>query len=269
MADNQVETPVIGVAFDGTGYGNDGRLWGGEFFTGDFDGFKRVAHLEYLPLPGGVAAIKFPYRTAAGYLLKLLGENVFQQRLSLWDRLDQLDIDLVKVQVSRGFNSPLTSSMGRLFDAVAALAGVRDAITYEGQAAVELEMAADDGDSRCGGDTYLYSTRLEGGVRIICLGELLSAIIVELCQGVPVSRIAARFHNTIARRVVDTCEIVSQDTGIRQVALSGGVFQNRLLLGKTVKLLEGSGLNVLTHRQVPCNDGGISLGQAVLAAHRS
>ncbi|MCJ7515983.1 MAG: carbamoyltransferase HypF, partial [Dehalococcoidia bacterium] len=265
MADNNVETPVIGVALDGTGYGSDGRIWGGEFLVADYKGFKRLGHLEYLPLPGGAAAIKKPYRTAIGYLLKLLGEDSLSPKLAFLKPVDTVEIELIRRQLQAGLNSPLNSSMGRLFDAVSALIGIRGEIDYEGQAAVELEMAAYDGIDKVGDKVYPYSIIENDGVNIIQLKELFSAIVEDLFQGVSKSTMSAKFHNTVAHMIFDMCRLIAKQTGINQVALSGGVFQNRLLLRKVVPLLESAGFSVLIHKQVPCNDGGISLGQAVIA----
>jgi hydrogenase maturation protein HypF len=264
MADNKIESPVIGVALDGTGYGSDGHIWGGEFLVADYKGFKRLGHLEYLPLPGGAAAIKKPYRTAIGYLIKLLGDKSLT-RLAFLKPVDSVEIDLIRRQLQAGLNSPLNSSMGRLFDAVSALIGIRGEIDYEGQAAVELEMAAYDGIDKVGDKAYPYSIIESDGVNIIRLRELFAAIIEDLQQGMSKAMISAKFHNTVAGIILDMCRLISKKTGINQVALSGGVFQNRLLFRKVVPLLELAGFSVLVHKQVPCNDGGISLGQAVIA----
>jgi hydrogenase maturation protein HypF len=265
MADNKVQTPVIGVALDGTGYGSDGRIWGGEFLVADYKGFKRLGHLEYLPLPGGAAAIKRPYRTAIGYLVKLLGEDSLNTKMAFLKKVDAVETELIKRQIHTGLNSPLNSSMGRLFDAVSALIDIRGEVDYEGQAAVELEMAAYDGVDKVGDKAYPYSIMGIDGVNTIQLKELFSAIVEDLFQGVSQSSISAKFHNTVARIILDMCRLIAKKTGINQVALSGGVFQNRLLFRKLVPLLESSGFMVLVHKQVPCNDGGISLGQAVIA----
>ena len=265
MVDNRVEAPVIGVSLDGTGYGSDGHIWGGEFLVADYKGFKRMGHLEYLPLPGGDAAIKKPYRIATGYLLKLLGEDSFSSELAFLKQIDAVEIDFIKRQIQAGLNSPLTSSMGRLFDAVSALIGIRGEIDYEGQAAVELEMIAYDDKGKAGNKGYPYSIIEHDGISIIQLKELLSAIVKDLYQGVSKATISAKFHNTVAQMVCEMCQLIAERTGINQVALSGGVFQNRLLLRKVVSSLEKASFSVLTHKQVPCNDGGISLGQAVIA----
>jgi hydrogenase maturation protein HypF len=299
MADNGLESPVIGVAFDGTGMGMDGNIWGGEFLVADYRNFRRVGHLEYLPLPGGAAAIKRPRRTAIGYILTLLGENALgaviagdlpaeawqagakQSPLAYIGQITEVEVEVIKRQIERRINSPLTSSMGRLFDAISALLGIRNEIDYEGQAAVELEMAAlawygEDpsfviarrvSDEAIYGaqESYPYRIVEDQGIKIVRLRDLLSAVIEDLHQGISKGRISVKFHNTVAQMINEMCHLIAGESGICQIALSGGVFQNRLLLRKTVSLLESSGFQVFTHRQVPCNDGGISLGQAVIA----
>lgn len=266
MVDNGLEGPAIGVAFDGTGYGTDGCIWGGEFLVVDYNYKKwhRLGHLEYLPLPGGTAAIKRPYRTAISYVIKLLGEEA-ADRLHLVEQVDPVEFEIIKRQIGSGLNSPLTSSMGRLFDAVSALLGVRNTIDYEGQAAIELEMVAYDGYKDVGKEGYSYSMVEQDDVNIVYLQELFAGIVADLYNKLDVVMIAAKFHNSISRLTCEICQLIGKRTGIKHVVLSGGVFQNRLLLRKVIPLLEASGFSVLTHRQVPCNDGGISLGQAVIA----
>jgi hydrogenase maturation protein HypF len=274
MADNGLESAVIGVAFDGTGMGADGNIWGGEFLVADYHSCKRVGHLEYLPLPGGTAAIKRPYRTAIGYILTLLSQDTLdtvitgeakRSQLTCIGRVTAIEMDVIRQQLEGRINSPFTSSMGRLFDSVSALLGIRGEIDYEGQAAVELEMAAYEEDYVHIQKDYPYHIVEEEDIRVVRLGELFSAIIEDLRQDISKGRISVKFHNTIAQMTDEMCRLTADDTGITQVALSGGVFQNRLLLRKTVSLLESDGFQVFTHRQVPCNDGGISLGQAVIA----
>ena len=265
MVDNKVDTPVIGISLDGTGYGDDGHIWGGEFLVADYKGFERMGHLEYLPLPGGDAATKKPYRIAISYIFKLLGEHAIDSRLAFLKQIDTAEIELIKRQIQAGLNTPLTSSMGRLFDAVSALIGVRGEIDYEGQAAIELEAIACEDNKNIDHISYPYSILEHVGVNIIHLKELFSAIIKDLHQGTSQAIISTRFHDTIAQIVFDMVQLIAKKTGINQIALSGGVFQNRLLLRKVIALLETAGFSVLTHKQVPCNDGGISLGQAVIA----
>ncbi len=261
LADNGVEGPVIGVSFDGTGYGTDGNIWGGEFMIADYKEFKRMAFIEYLPLAGGAMAIKKPYRTTIGYLLSL-GIDL-DMNLPLFKQVDKGEIEIIRSQVEKRINTPLTSSCGRLFDAVSALSGVRGIIEYEAQAAIDLEMLAYDAAGETG--RYPFSIVEHDGTSIIKIHDLFTAIINNLHDHTPRAVIAARFHNTVAQMIMEMCQVISDKTGIKKAALSGGVFQNRLLLRKTIPLLESAGFEVYTHRQVPCNDGGISLGQVVIA----
>jgi hydrogenase maturation protein HypF len=261
LVDNGVEGEVIGVALDGTGYGSDGNIWGGEFLLADWRNFKRLGHLEYVPLPGGEAAIKKPYRMALGYIYSLLGEDFSLKGLPL--KITPAELEVIRRQVKRGINSPLTSSAGRLFDAVSALAGVRGEIDYEAQAVIELEMLAPDEAEK--DKSYPFSIVEEEGMRVVRLGELLSAVVKDVRNQVPASIISLRFHHTMAEIITDMCKLIARDSGIKQVALSGGVFQNRLLLRLTTSALQKEDFSVLSHHLVPTNDGGISLGQAVIA----
>ena len=265
LADNGKEGPVIGVAFDGTGYGSDGHIWGGEFLIADYKGFKRAGQLEYLPLPGGALAIKKPYRTALGYVLALLGEGGLDNRLSFLGEIDAAERELVRRQVELNLNSPLTSSMGRLFDAVSAMAGIRSAIDYEAQAAIEMEMLSYRASDEEG--SYPFSLAGDDGHTIIKLRELVAAVLDDLLKGCNASTVGMRFHNTVAIMARDVCVKIRGESGLNSVVLSGGCFQNRLLLTKVTGLLIQSGFDVLNHKNVPSNDGGISLGQAVIAAN--
>lgn len=267
LVENGVQEPVIGVAFDGTGYGTDGNLWGGEFLICDYRDFKRVAHLEYIPMPGGESAIRKPYRMALGYLYTLLGMETTLVSLPLINRVPPEEISTIRKQLERKINTPLTSSAGRLFDAVSALAGVRGQIDYEAQAAIELEMLAPDDTTQC--DAYPFAVTWEKGVGMIKLGELISAVVKDISHGISAPVISGRFHQTMARIIVATSQLISRQTGITTVALSGGVFQNRLLFNLAVSGLEKEGFNVLSHRLIPCNDGGIALGQAVIAHYQT
>ena len=264
LVENKIEGPVIGVAFDGTGYGTDGTIWGGEFLLADWRSFQRVGHLEYVPLLGGVAAIKKPYRMALSYLYTLLGEDFPLQSLPIGS-LNPAELEITKQQLKRGINAPLTSSAGRLFDAVSALLGVRGEIDYEAQAAIELEMLAPDKQDEFESKSYPFSIVDHQGTRIVKLGELFSAIVQDIKNQIPIPLISLKFHNTMAEIITAMCKLIAKETSITQVALSGGVFQNRLLLRLTSSALQREGFSVLTHHLVPCNDGGISLGQAVIA----
>jgi len=263
LADNGETGTVIGVAFDGTGYGTDGKIWGGEFMLADCINFKRAGQLEYLPLPGGSAAIKKPYRTALGYMLVLLGNSMFDSRQGFLNGIGRDEIDLVSRQVETDLNSPLTSSMGRLFDAVSAMAGIRTIIDYEAQAAIEMEMQAYDAMDEKG--LYPFALTGDQSYSIILLRELVAGVADDILRGCQPATVSMRFHNTIAAMTRDVCLKIKEQTGLGTVALSGGCFQNRLLLGKVMSLLKQSGFKVLTHSNVPANDGGISLGQAVIA----
>ena len=264
MAENGVETPVIGVAFDGVGYGTDGAIWGGEFLVADWHGFRRAGHFEYVPMPGGAAAINKPYRMALGYLYSLLGADFSLDGLPL-GKINPVETAIIRQQIQQRINCPLTSSAGRMFDAVAALVGLSREVSYEAEAAVALEMQAPDRFTKTGIKTYPYSFKEQNGVNDVKLGKLFSAVVDDVRNQVAVSAISLKLHQTVAQISVAMCRVVSQQTGIKQVALSGGVFQNRLLLQLTSDGLQQSGFQVFTHHLVPCNDGGLSLGQAVIA----
>jgi hydrogenase maturation protein HypF len=260
--------PIIGVAWDGTGYGRDGHIWGGEFFVGDYAGLRRAAHLEYLPMPGGEAAIHHPWRLALGYVYALTRDLPELAGVSEQERR------IVRQQIDRQLNTPLTSAAGRLFDAVAALIGIRRQVTYEAQAAIEMEMLASQwqasrssaaGESAALPPAYPFDIEQDGQGRIVRLRAMIHALQADLEAGKNPAEIGWRFHQTLAEIILRVCRLVSKETGLRTVALSGGCFQNRLLLSLAVPRLEQAGFKVLLHRQVPCNDGGVSLGQATLA----
>jgi hydrogenase maturation protein HypF len=261
MVENGVEDKVIGISFDGTGYGSDGRIWGGEFLIADYKGFERVGHLEYVPLPGGTVAIERPYRMAVSYLLTLLGKDALTSDLAFLKEVSSQELEFIKKQLEKGINSPLTSSCGRLFDAVSALIGIRGKIDYEAQAAIEMEMASDENER----GSYPFVIADKDGMNIVHLKVLFSAIIQDIKNNVSQSRVSMKFHRTMAEMVVQMCQRLAKRSGIKKVALSGGVFQNRLLLRLTVAALEEAGFEVRTHSKVPTNDGGVSLGQAVIA----
>jgi hydrogenase maturation protein HypF len=264
MAENGVKNHVIGVAFDGVGYGNDGAIWGGEFMVADRQDFKRMGQFEYVPMPGGAAAIKKPYRMALSYLYSLLGDDFSLEGLPLVN-LNPNETAIIKQQLQKRINCPLTSSAGRLFDAVAALVGLSGEVSYEAQAAIALEMQAPERFVRTKINFYPYSFKEQHGVTIVKLGELFSAIVADVKNKVGVSIISLKLHQTIAGITSDMCRKISHNTGLKQVILSGGVFQNRILLRLTTAGLRKAGFQVFTHHLVPCNDGGLSLGQAIIA----
>jgi hydrogenase maturation protein HypF len=274
LADNGEDGPVIGVAFDGTGYGTDGTIWGGEFLVADLTGFRRAGHLAPVPMPGGAAAIRQPWRMAAAYLDAAYpgaggsgagglghggapeGLDVARRNADRWAGV----LALARKRVS----APLTSSAGRLFDAVSALLGVRDTINYEGQAAVELEQLADPGEP--GG--YRAAVVAGDGPFRVAGADLVRQAAEDLAAGTGPEVIAARFHRGVAGLIEEGCVLARERDGPDTVALSGGVFQNLTLLRQAVTRLEARGFRVLVHSRVPCNDGGISLGQAVVAGAR-
>lgn len=261
MAEHHLSDAVIGVALDGTGYGTDGRIWGGEFLIADYEGFTRAAHLAYVPIPGGEAAIRRPGRMALAYLLRAFGDSADNIAAEIMPHLSADEARAVRMQIEREVNSPLTSSTGRLFDAVSALLGVCSEVTYEGQAAIELEAIAD------GPTAETYPRNLAEGLEID-VRLMIAEIVEDIRRGVPKSTISSRFHSTMANIVVETCCVLRDRSGLGRVALSGGVFQNMLLLGMTQERLRTRGFEVFRHSLVPCNDGCISLGQAVIAARR-
>ena len=267
LAENGEEGPAIGLSFDGLGFGTDGALWGGEFLVGDFRSFRRKAHFEYLPVPGGEAAIRHPWRMALSYVYCLLGKERLLKVLPLFTRAAQAGepgeekVRILLQQIDKGMNSPLTSSCGRLFDGVSALLGLCPSVSFEGQAAMELEMIADGGEK----GEYEFFTEREGEREIIRLRPLVEGVLRDLEKGGLPPMIAGKFHNTLASIGGAICRKIRDEGGPAKVALSGGVFQNRLLLERMKEKLESAGFKVLVHRRVPCNDGGLSLGQAVIA----
>jgi hydrogenase maturation protein HypF len=250
---------VIALAFDGTGYGTDGAIWGGEVLLADCAAFERFLHLEYLPLPGGDAAIRKPWRIAAGYCAAL---GIPTDGLPFLQNVDPRQWGIVRQQAERGLNAPRTSSMGRLFDAVAALANVRLEIDYEAQGAIELEEQA-----RAWKDNAApYPFQMEEG--LIRVGGLLAAVVEDARSGRPAAQIGARFHRTVSDMAVAACCRAREEGGWQAVALSGGVWQNELLFSLALPALRALGFTVYTHHAVPANDGGLALGQAAVAAER-
>jgi len=248
---------AIGVIFDGTGYGLDGAIWGGEFLVGDYRGFSRELHLAYAPLPGGDLSVRKPSRMALSHLWQI-GE-AWLPELPPCQALCYEERTLLHSQLTHQINTPVTSSMGRLFDAVSALIGVQQVATYEGQTAIEMEALADPGEEN------FYPFAMTGNQ--IDPKPLFQSIIADLLAGTPIPTLAARFHHSIAHMALDGCINLRVKYGINTIALSGGVWQNQFLLNATLQLLTQNKFDVLIHHFVPTNDGGIALGQAVIAAH--
>jgi hydrogenase maturation protein HypF len=265
MAENGLTGPVIGVTFDGAGYGLDGTIWGGEFLIGDYRGFRRAAHLEEALMPGGEQAVREPWRMAVSYLTDAGGDLRWFQ-----ERIPASRIDVVRQMLLRKVNCPRTSSAGRLFDGVSSLLGVRDRVAYEGQAAIELETLA---RSQPADGAYAVDLQRKDETWIVRVGPMLAGIEKDLCKGVPGATIARRFHSTMAELIRTTLIRLREESGLTDVVLSGGVFMNELLLRETLRTLRHEGFSVFRHRRVPANDGGLSLGQLAVAAagggHRS
>jgi len=260
MADNFLtDRKVIGLSFDGTGYGTDGKIWGGEVLLASYADFKRIAHLEYLPLPGGDAATRSPWRIAVGYA-EALGLDI--EGLPFINSLEPQVVDIVRKQVQKKLNAPETSSMGRLFDAVACLAGVRNDVTYEAQAAIEMEVLSKP--FLAGANPY----PIEIDNFDIRVAEMLKQVVADVRSGKSVGWIGARFHQTLSTLVVDVCKQMRDQFGVNEVALSGGVWQNQVLLDLARAGLAQNDFVVYAHRQTPANDGGLSLGQAAVAGSK-
>jgi len=259
MAEHGVEGPVIGFSFDGTGYGTDGTIWGGEVLLAGYDRFERVAHLGPVPLPGGDVTVRRPYRMALAHLWA--AGMPWEPDLPPVATAPPGEARVVRAQLERGFNTVATSSMGRLFDAVAALAGVRQEVTYEAQAAIELEALVDETVDGA------YAFGWDG--EIIDPAPVLRAVVADRRAGVPAGVIAARFHRGVAEVIVRVAAALRERFELGTVGLSGGVFQNVTLTTLVRRGLETAGFRVLVHRLVPPNDGGLALGQAMVAATRA
>jgi len=258
------DRPVIGLSLDGTGFGEDGAIWGGEILLTDYLGYERAYHLAYVPLPGGDKAIREPWRIALAHLQHASIEwesdippVVYARQL---DTIAGDPLNLLQQQITSQINTPLTSSMGRLFDAVSSLLGVRHIANYEAQAAIELESLVDQDEAG------IYPFAIEG--KTLNPSPMFQAMLTDLRANVPAPALAGRFHNTLAHLLHQVCQKIRTQTGIEEVALSGGVWQNMTLLTKSIRLLQKDGFTIYLHHQVPTNDGGISLGQAVIAMNK-
>ena len=270
MAENGLDgsEKLIGFAFDGTGYGDDGAIWGGEVLLVDYAGFERLAHLEYMPLPGGDGSIKKPYRAALSYLREAGVE--WSEDLPCVEACPDNERRILKKQLEGGFNCVATSSMGRLFDVVAAIAGVRQTIAYEAQGAIELEALIDATIARS--YDFEFPIKMEDSLSIvpfeIGVSGLIREVVGDVLSKAPVAKISAKFHNAVAELIVNLSIHFRKRDGLNRVALSGGCFQNVALLQKATAGLRTQGFTVLTHRFVPPNDGGLALGQAAIAGYK-
>ncbi len=275
-AEHGITGPFLGVAYDGLGMGDDGTLWGGEILLADLRGYRRLARFGRAPLPGGALAVKRPYRMALGYLLAaeafdddgVVGSAMTRELVAragpLIERLDAREVGIVRQQVARNLNAPIASSAGRLFDAAASLLGIRDVAEYEAQAAIDLELAA--GDRRAA--PLPFAVRRRAGLAVYDPRPTLTALLDGMARGTPVAALAAAFQETIAEVTRELLAGARASTGVRTVCLSGGVFQNRRLASRLLRALAGDGFEAFINRQVPVNDGGVSYGQAAVAAAR-
>jgi hydrogenase maturation protein HypF len=265
MAENHVEGRVIGFALDGTGYGTDGRIWGGEVLVADYQDFERAAHLAYVPLPGGAIAIREPWRSAVSHLWATFGSDFPKQPIPMLQQIPRFKLATLIQMIEHQVNSPLTSSCGRLFDAVAAAIDLRHDINYEGQAAIELEMCRDE---TFVGRPFAFDVNEVAGVLQIDPRPVFRSIVAELHRGASQGEISQRFHDGLIEVFSKIARILRERKRLNSVCLTGGTFQNAYLATEMEKKLQSMGFEVCTHSQVPAGDGGLSLGQAVIAAHR-
>jgi hydrogenase maturation protein HypF len=266
MCEHGLNEPVLGVIFDGTGYGIDGNIWGGELLIGDYSGFERAAHLEYFRLPGSDKAVQEPYRVALSLLRQAHGP-LTDLRLPVVRERSAEELRVLDRMIEAGIGSPLTSSMGRLFDGVSALLGVRERCRYEAQAAIELEQLIEPGAWAPPLNWELHHD--ERPLRIDPR-PLVLELAREIEHGTAsVAELSLRFHCTVIEMVQRTCQELRRRTGIARVVLSGGVFQNEFLLRGSYQALTQEDFHVHIHRLVPANDGGVALGQAAIAGWRA
>lgn len=260
MAEHGLKNKVIGIAFDGTGYGPDGNIWGSEFMIADCQTFERVAHFKYIPLPGGDKSVLEPWRTAVSYLRVIYGDDFLNLDIPFVKALDKVKTNLLLSAMDKGINVPLSCSAGRLFDAVSALTGICANPTFHAEAPMRLEAAVDEAIEEA------YSYEFSGDE--INLFPMIRQIVKDIQDLKNNSEIAAKFHNTLVKLIVEKCIEIRGQKGISDVALSGGTFQNKYLLGNVENKLTGEGFHVYSNVQVPANDAGIALGQMYIAANR-
>ncbi|MFA4981878.1 MAG: hypothetical protein WC592_05345 [Candidatus Omnitrophota bacterium] len=265
ITEHSISGDVIGVAFDGTGFGLDGNIWGGEFFVGGLKKFTRAAHLEYVPMPGGEAAIREPWRMALSWLYRALGEKSSSLKIDLVRKLDKKRSAMLRKMMERGINSPLTSSMGRLLDAAASLVFVKMDAAKEAELPTRFERIV----SPLCRDKYKFDMKSERGILIVKASRTIAGVVRDLAKGVDEAIISAKFHNTIADIVLKVSIKLNKIHKIRKVVLSGGVFQNKFLITRAVEALEGVGFDVYTNYRTSTGDPGIPIGQIAIANVRA
>jgi hydrogenase maturation protein HypF len=261
MADNEIEGEVIGVAMDGLGFGADGKLWGGEFFVADFKTAERIAHLDYVPMPGGTKAIREPWRMAAVYMQRAFGDEFLNVNLPFIQNINRGEWKTLQRMIKTETNCPETSSMGRLFDAVSGLLCLRNTVNYEGQAAIELETIANKNETRS------YEFEIENN-HVIRAEKIIQQAVDDLLNGCSANEVSVKFHLAVVNLIARIASQIRDERHLNRIALSGGIFQNMFLLDRVCGLLETDGFEVFTHSRVPANDGGISLGQVAIANAR-
>jgi hydrogenase maturation protein HypF len=261
MAEHKLDGEVIGLSLDGTGYGTDGTIWGGEILTASAANFERTGHLETVSMPGSAAAIKEPWRMAISYLRLAFGDDFHNLDLAVLHEIERHKLTIISEMITKGVNAPITSSLGRLFDGVAAIAGLRSSVNFEGQAAMELEMMAADSTDTVYDGQWVF----EDGYKIL-VAPIIRDVVQDVQSGVSVAQISAAFHSTLIRLFADICNDIRKQRELNRVVLSGGCFQNAILLTGLIQELQRQHFEVFAHEKVPTNDGGISLGQAVVAA---
>jgi hydrogenase maturation protein HypF len=266
MAEYGITDKVIGVAFDGTGYGTDGNLWGGEFLVADIDDFERVGQFKYIALPGGESAIREPWKTAVSYILDAAGDRAgyYLSKTDFVKKYGNVTLEKVMMVARSRELSPLASGAGRLFDAISALLGLCDRNTFEGEAAMTLESFTREGIE----EEYPIEFMREKGYTVVNFKAAITAMIDDVSHAASNNIISTKFHNTVCSAIRSMVHYLGSHYKITKVALSGGTFQNLYLLNRTVRLLSSDGMQVFTNQKVPSNDGGISLGQAYLVRQR-
>lgn len=258
MAENNINTDVIGIAFDGTGYGEDKSIWGGEFLICNKSKFKRVGYLDEFYLPGGDKAIKEPWRIGLSLIYKVFKEN-FNQFIP--KHLKDKEYNIIRAMIDRKINSPKTSSMGRFFDGISAILGFSKAVTFEGEAAISLENICSEKNN----ESYEFKIKEIEEKFILDFSHIIKGIICDIDSKININIIARKFHNTIIKSTIEIAIYIREKTNINTVVISGGVFQNQILFKGVVKGLERHKFNVATHKIIPCNDSGVSLGQLIIA----
>jgi hydrogenase maturation protein HypF len=258
LAENGIDKPVIGISLDGTGYGPDENIWGGEFMIADLNSYDRIFHFDYVPMPGGEKAVTEPWRMALSYIFKYLGESFDYDSVPLFKSIDKLRFSMAREMIIKKINTPMTSGAGRLFDAVAAILGLCPVVTFDSEAPMKLESIIDKSIT----EVYPF-----GLGKTVVFADTIRAILNDLPHR-KAAVISAKFHNTIAQVILEASKNIRSSSSLKDVVLSGGVFQNKYLTERSVTLLRQNGFNVFTNHLVPVNDGGISLGQLIIASKK-